>query len=86
MPKIRQDSNGSYVTHDGYVFRPVFSVGYQHLEVRGEYQVGEKVKARFNGGCLCEIIFEENDDEIWYNHGEFKSGHEKTFKPDYDTW
>ena len=94
MPKIHKDKHGLYAKVGGYIWRPVFPVGYQHVYKDGsEFQEGQTVKGRHTGGPLLNLKDDEGRKETWYSHGAYMgmSGgttcpSEHRFKPNYENW
>lgn len=90
MSIIREDRHGLYVKVGGYVARPIFPAGYQHVYDDGsEYEVGDKVNGRHvYAGSLVKV-----GDETWFAHGAYKGNpkfaspnSENSYKPHYENW
>ena len=91
MAIIREDKHGLYAKVGGYVARPIFPAGYQHVYDDGsEYEAGEKVPAHHfgSGGSLVKV-----GDEIWFAHGAYIGNpkfsspkSEDSYKPHYENW
>lgn len=90
MALIREDKHGLYVKAGGYIFRPVFPAGYQHVYDDGSnHSVGDKVPAvHRSGGPLGKV-----GGEYWFAHGAYKGNpkftspnSEDSYKPHYENW
>ena len=90
MAIIREDKHGLYVKVGGYIARPIFPAGYQHVHDDGsEYEAGDKVHGRHvYAGPLIKV-----GDETWFAHGAYKgnpkfasSNSEDSYKPHYENW
>ena len=82
---IREDSHGLYVKVGGYIFRPVFPIGYSHVhDDATQYEGGDKVTASHPGGPTGQV-----GEETWYAHGCYLvqgTNSELHFKPESERW
>lgn len=88
MALIREDRHGLYIKAGGYIFRPVFPIGYNHVHKDGsEYSKGDKVYAVHRaGGPLAKVGV-----EVWFSHGAYfpqsqPKNSESHYKPPYESW
>lgn len=52
MATVYEDAHGPYVKAGGWLFRPVFPVGYKHVFPAGtSFKAGDKVSARHRGAA-----------------------------------
>ena len=93
MPKIHEDSHGLYIKAGGYIFRPIFPVGYGHVHPGGTvFQAGDTVKANHLGGSSLGSVRKGDIKERWYSHGSYfapdgsATPSEDCFKPSYENW
>lgn len=85
MNTVHADIHGLFVRAGGYVFRPVFPVGYQHVYKDGTaLPVGAKVKATHQGGTPLAKV----GNETWFSHGAYHAteGTSASWKPSYEQW
>lgn len=90
MAVIREDKHSKYIKVGGYIFRPIFPRGFNHVYSDGTvFSVGHKVKSQHNGGPLVSVKGTETK-ETWYNHGAYLGEGDITsidlFKPSHDCW
>lgn len=74
MAKIREDKYSVYIKINGSYYRPIFPVGYVHLErylLAGEsrYKDGETIAARKKGGSPLSTVGEET----WHEFGSYSN-------------
>jgi hypothetical protein len=91
--KVKQDEHGLYVRGAGYIWRPVFPVGYSHVhEDRTDFGLGDEVGVSHSGGPLASIRGASGREQ-WFAHGTYidteNSRHipsHECWKPSYRTW
>lgn len=86
MATINSDKYGLYLKANGSYYRPVFPVGYKHLEKNINLQninIGDKIKInKISGSPLIKII-----GQFWYAHGQYSDQtSEEAFKPNSEIW
>lgn len=92
MAKVHQDKHSVYVRVGGYIFRPVFPVGYQHVHKDGSgFSSGDTVRGKHRGGPLLNIRHDDGREETWYSHGPYMGtganpSSEDNYKPKYEQW
>lgn len=70
MATVYEDKRGPYVKAGGWLFRPVFPVGYKHVFSDGtSFKAGDKVPARHRGGSSLGTVGTGAKKETWYAHG-----------------
>lgn len=95
--KVKQDRHGPYIRGAGYIWRPDFPIGYQHVHLnQTQFAVGSEVSVSHSGGPLASIR-QGDTREYWYAHGSYYKmengklipGYKKSeecFRPDYENW
>lgn len=93
MSKVRSDKHGLYIQTGGYYFRPIFPIGYKHLEKDlFEIKLGDSVKANHISGTPTCKIKVGNQLMYWYSHGCYVDNDckhvksEDCYKPSYTKW
>lgn len=92
MPKVRKDAHGLCLKVGGYVWRPIFPVGYRHAyKDESQLEAGQTVTARHSGGPLLTIKHGDSIKEVWFSHGAYLGPDQspKTvhyFKPAHELW
>ena len=92
MAVIREDKYGLYVKAGGYIFRPIFPVGYQHVHCDGtQLRTRDKVKATHRSGTGLATVTGDGIKETWYNHGDYLGNpdyinSESCYKPSHNNW
>ena len=86
MAVLRSDKHGLYIKLNGSYYRPVFPIGYKHLEKDLDINsmlVGDSIKAKnLSGTPLAKI-----NDHHWYVHGNYSDfTSEEAFKPSFEDW
>ena len=92
MPVIKKDSYSLYIKQGGYIFRPIFPVGYSHVYSDGS-QFSEKDKAKSNHrrGTPLASVKVGDISETWFNHGDYLGNpdfvnSESCYKPTHHNW
>ena len=93
MSLVRQDCHGLYIKCGGYVFRPIFPVGYNHVFKNGtKFVQGDTVRGYHKGGTQLGTVQKDGTKETWFTHGFYyddkggKVPSEDLFKPSYEIW
>lgn len=83
MPRLKRDEHGLYFKADGYVFRPVWPIGYDHLHRNTSMSEGDHVVVRHKSGTPLGTVRSGDHSETWFSHGNYLG---PAAKPIVDCW
>ncbi len=69
--KVKQDVHGLYVRKEGFIFRPIFPVGFEVTNPDVTLNVGDYVKCTYNGSAAYARLVVDGDVLYWMKHGTY---------------
>lgn len=87
---MKRDQHGLHFKAGGYVFRPVWPVGYDHVHRGTSLSEGDEVVVRHRGGTPLGSVRRGDTQEFWFSHGSYLGPEaqavEDCWRPDVWNW